>query len=53
MKRRHQRRVSELRISCWLKCTNGALIVVRWFILKPGFADRAQGIRMLSTEDEL
>lgn len=25
----------------------------RWFILKPGFADRAQGIRMFSTEDEL
>ncbi|OCF62092.1 cytoplasmic protein [Kwoniella mangroviensis CBS 10435] len=24
-----------------------------WFILKPGFADRAQGIRMFSTEDEL
>ncbi|TXT10849.1 hypothetical protein VHUM_02354 [Vanrija humicola] len=25
----------------------------RWFILKPGFADRAQGIRLFSTEDEL
>ncbi|GFZ49792.1 hypothetical protein JCM24511_07195 [Saitozyma sp. JCM 24511] len=25
----------------------------QWFILKPGFADRAQGIRMFSTEDEL
>ncbi|OCF40672.1 cytoplasmic protein [Kwoniella heveanensis CBS 569] len=25
----------------------------RWWILKPGFADRAQGIRMFSTEDEL
>ncbi|ORY34628.1 tubulin-tyrosine ligase family-domain-containing protein [Naematelia encephala] len=25
----------------------------RWYILKPGFADRAQGIRMFSTEDEL
>nr|XP_019043683.1 cytoplasmic protein [Kwoniella bestiolae CBS 10118]OCF22613.1 cytoplasmic protein [Kwoniella bestiolae CBS 10118] len=24
-----------------------------WYILKPGFADRAQGIRMFSTEDEL
>jgi hypothetical protein len=24
-----------------------------WFILKPGFADRAQGIRMFSTEEEL
>ncbi|WVO19489.1 uncharacterized protein IAS62_000775 [Cryptococcus decagattii] len=25
----------------------------RWWILKPGFADRAQGIRMFSTEEEL
>lgn len=25
----------------------------QWFILKPGFADKAQGIRMFSTEDEL
>lgn len=25
----------------------------QWFILKPGFAERAQGIRMFSTEDEL
>lgn len=25
----------------------------RWFILKPGFADRAQGIRLFSTQDEL
>lgn len=25
----------------------------QWFILKPGFADRAQGIRMFSTEDEM
>lgn len=25
----------------------------QWFILKPGFADRAQGIRMFSTEEEL
>ncbi|WRT69820.1 uncharacterized protein IL334_006811 [Kwoniella shivajii] len=25
----------------------------KWFILKPGFADRAQGIRMFSTEDQL
>nr|ODO04245.1 cytoplasmic protein [Cryptococcus depauperatus CBS 7855] len=25
----------------------------RWWILKPGFADRAQGIRLFSTEDEL
>ncbi|GMK58321.1 hypothetical protein CspeluHIS016_0503530 [Cutaneotrichosporon spelunceum] len=24
-----------------------------WFILKPGFAERGQGIRMFSTEDEL
>jgi hypothetical protein len=53
MKRRHQRRGRELRISCWLKCTNGALIVVRWFILKPCFADIVPGIRRFSTEDEL
>jgi tubulin--tyrosine ligase len=26
---------------------------LRWFILKPGFADRAQGIRLFSTEEEL
>lgn len=25
----------------------------QWFILKPGFADRAQGIRLFSTEDEM
>jgi len=25
----------------------------RWYILKPGFADRAQGIRLFSTEGEL
>lgn len=25
----------------------------RWFILKPGFADRAQGIRLFSSQDEL
>ncbi|ODO11319.1 hypothetical protein I350_00095 [Cryptococcus amylolentus CBS 6273] len=25
----------------------------RWWILKPGFADRAQGIRMFSSEEEL
>jgi hypothetical protein len=25
----------------------------RWYILKPGFADRAQGIRLFSTEAEL
>jgi hypothetical protein len=25
----------------------------QWFILKPGFADRAQGIRMFSTEGEM
>jgi hypothetical protein len=24
-----------------------------WFILKPGFAERGQGIRLFSTEDEL
>lgn len=25
----------------------------QWFILKPGFADRAQGIRLFSTEEEM
>lgn len=25
----------------------------RWFILKPGFADRAQGIRLFSSQEEL
>lgn len=25
----------------------------RWFILKPGMSDKAQGIRMFSTEEEL
>jgi tubulin--tyrosine ligase len=28
-------------------------LIGRWFILKPGFADRGQGIRMFSTEEEL
>lgn len=55
MKRRHEEKAPEERqggADPVLKCTNGAL-VVRWFILKPCFADRVQGIRRFSTEDEL
>jgi len=30
-----------------------ALVDDRWYILKPGFADRAQGIRLFSSQQEL